>query len=347
MHPLCTETQALQQIPASWYTVAESCELQAGDIKSVRLAGIDLALYRTASGNVRVIHDRCPHLGGAFSAGGKVQGEDIQCPIHHFRFNPDGKCTGTGYRDGAQAITSNACVKPWPTLEINDLILVWYHPHGIAPHWQPSGVDWQGWSQHRIFRCTFHSHPQVVMEGIADKGHLQTVHGYEDVSMDSDFVADDHRICVNYSFVNTGALPGQNALMNWISQFFRSRLQVSFAYEASGMGYSYTEVTIPQLGVVMRNIVNPTPRDSNTCELFYSMAIRDIDDPGRISPAMKLLPKAMVNHIMFNAMAKGFRHDVEDDIAVWSNMLPPSKPQLSRGDGPVHKYRKWAAQFYQ
>lgn len=346
MHPLRVETESLHRIPASWYTVAESRELKPGALLPVQLAGIALVLYRTADNSVHAIEDRCPHLGGQFSAGGRVVGNDIQCPIHRFRFNPQGHCTGTGYVSDTAAPVAKACVKPWHVLDINDLILVWYHPQGDAPHWQPPALDWEQWTPHQVFRNVFSSHPQVVMEGIADQGHLHTVHGYEDVAMATDFVTDQHQIRVDYRFVNTGALPGQNALMNWLSQFFSQRLLVTFSYQAWGMGYSHTEVNIPQLGVVMRNLVNPTPRDAQQCELFYSMAIRTIEDPGKISPLMKLLPTTLVNRIMLNAMVKGFRHDVEDDIAVWSHMQPPHKPHLTKGDGPVHKYRKWAAQFY-
>ena len=48
--------------------------------------GRHLVVFRTRSGEARVLDGVCPHL-GADLAQGAVQGDDIQCPFHKWLFN--------------------------------------------------------------------------------------------------------------------------------------------------------------------------------------------------------------------------------------------------------------------
>lgn len=329
-------------IPSSWYTVALSADLKPGELLPFTLASIALVAYRTVSGTVCVVEDRCPHVGGSFSKG-SVVGNNIRCPIHGFAFDTSGNCVETGFPD----VSSKACVQQWPVLDLNGLVMVFYHPQGLAPTWQPEAVDWQGWSEQIMQTATFPATAQLVMEGIADKGHLITVHGYSDVRMDKEFILEGAKLTTAYSFTNSGSLPGAGKFMQWLSSFFDTTLRVEFDYDAWGLGYSLTLVRIPKFNIEMRNIVNPTPVDGATVKLFYSMAIGPISDAGKIHPLMKLLPMSLVKKIMLNSLLKGFSHDLDDDIAMWSSMKALAHPQLCKADGPFNKFRKWAEQFYQ
>ena len=128
-HPLTVPTEAPERVPAGWYTVAAGAALQPGALQSARIADIDLVVYRTADGQAHCVHDRCPHLGGRFSQGGWVDHELLVCPVHRFSFDREGTCQRTGYGSAAP----KACTQPWPCLERNGLVMVWYHPEGVAP----------------------------------------------------------------------------------------------------------------------------------------------------------------------------------------------------------------------
>ena len=340
-HPALIAIEESESIPSGWYTVAISSDLGIGDILPFRLADIHFVAYRGESGKVLVVEDRCPHLGGAFKKG-SVVGDSIRCPVHGFTFDSQGECVSTGF----EKVTAKACVHQWPVLDINGLILVYYHPDNKEPQWQPEVIDSTGWSEMQVKTTVFPSTPQLVTEGIADKGHLATVHGYHDISMDSDFATEAHRLTTAYSFTNTGSFPGAGRLQQWLGKLFSSQLRVEFHYQASGLGYAFTEVVIPKLEVRIRTFVNPTPVTDKEVKLFYTMQMAPITRPEKIHPLMKRLPSSVVEKIMIKSLLKGFQHDVEDDIAIWSSMKPVSQPRLCKADGPIYKYRKWSRQFY-
>lgn len=84
-------------IPQSWYAVAFADELAPGTLLTRQLAGGDVIVFRTRSGRVGVSDPFCPHMGAHFGFGGTVEGEEIRCPFHGFRFDASGACTATGY----------------------------------------------------------------------------------------------------------------------------------------------------------------------------------------------------------------------------------------------------------
>ena len=71
-----------------WHPVLPSEEL-GRDPVPVRLLGRELVLFRTASGRVAALEDKCPHRRMRLSKG-TVRGEQIVCQYHGWRFGADG-----------------------------------------------------------------------------------------------------------------------------------------------------------------------------------------------------------------------------------------------------------------
>ena len=79
--------------PRGWFVIAFSDELKPGQVEPLHYFDQDLVLFRTETGQAKVMDAFCPHLGAHLGYGGKVEGEGIRCPFHAWRFNGEGSAT--------------------------------------------------------------------------------------------------------------------------------------------------------------------------------------------------------------------------------------------------------------
>ena len=85
-----------------WMTVGRLSELPVQGARVVRTPRGDVAIFRTLSGRVFALDDRCPHKGGPLSQG-IVHGDRVACPLHNWLIDlatgevvgPDEGCTRT------------------------------------------------------------------------------------------------------------------------------------------------------------------------------------------------------------------------------------------------------------
>ena len=61
-------------------------------VKPIRLMGEEFTLFRTESGAVKLLADRCPHRGVQLRLG-FVDGEGLRCAYHGWKFDGDGRCS--------------------------------------------------------------------------------------------------------------------------------------------------------------------------------------------------------------------------------------------------------------
>lgn len=73
-----------------WHPVMLSQDLKAGVVKSRRLLGEDLVLWRH-NDQITVCLDLCPHRGARLSLG-QIEKDCLVCPYHGLKFNPQGHC---------------------------------------------------------------------------------------------------------------------------------------------------------------------------------------------------------------------------------------------------------------
>ena len=172
----------------SWYQIAWSHELAAGEVKRMRYFGQELVVFRGESGAVGVIDAYCAHLGAHLAVGGAVVGDDIVCPFHGWRWDAEGKNVEIPYSE--QGCNKAVRMRSYPTMEVDGMILAWYDVEGAAPTWEPSGL-WQFSSEEfypliphgRMKRWAgVHFQPQHVLENSADAAHLKYVHKNAEVA---------------------------------------------------------------------------------------------------------------------------------------------------------------------
>jgi nitrite reductase [NAD(P)H] small subunit len=72
-----------------WVQVCRVDDIPSLGARVLEREGEDnIALFRTASGKVFALHDRCPHKGGPLSQG-IVAGETVTCPLHSWNLGLD------------------------------------------------------------------------------------------------------------------------------------------------------------------------------------------------------------------------------------------------------------------
>jgi len=77
--------------PKSWYPLCLSSDVKRGRVIRQAAFGVPLAIYRTQSGRVGAMNAACIHMGADLSRG-RVVGERLQCPLHHWEYNASGMC---------------------------------------------------------------------------------------------------------------------------------------------------------------------------------------------------------------------------------------------------------------
>jgi len=75
-----------------WHPLALAAALAPGAVAPASLLGRDVALWRGHDGVIHAWEDRCPHRGTRFSIG-KVDGAELQCAYHGWRFAANGRCS--------------------------------------------------------------------------------------------------------------------------------------------------------------------------------------------------------------------------------------------------------------
>merc|ERR1711992_456315 len=63
-------------------------ELEVGEIRTVTLAGLDIAVGKTETGKIFAVGDKAPPTGISLSQGGYVEGETVVEPQYGSKFDP-------------------------------------------------------------------------------------------------------------------------------------------------------------------------------------------------------------------------------------------------------------------
>jgi phenylpropionate dioxygenase-like ring-hydroxylating dioxygenase large terminal subunit len=86
----------------AWLDVLAVADVEVGDIVTVELGPMDVVVWRSAGGVIAACDARCPHQWSDLGSAGAVDGEELVCLSHHWRFDTDGrgtKLSAAGRRD--------------------------------------------------------------------------------------------------------------------------------------------------------------------------------------------------------------------------------------------------------
>lgn len=104
-----------------WYVVAWEHEIPEGGFLARTVLGEPLLVYRTASGALTVMEDRCCHRHAPLSKG-RREGDCIRCGYHGLKFDTSGACVEVPGLDKAPA---GARVRTYPVELHNKWVFAW------------------------------------------------------------------------------------------------------------------------------------------------------------------------------------------------------------------------------
>jgi len=311
--------------PTGWFVVAFSRDLKPGEVKRIKNFGKELVMFRTESGKAVVADPYCPHLGAHLGYGGKVEGETIRCPFHFWKFEAGGKCVDVPFAP----VPPKARINVWPTVERNDVIMVWHDLEGRPPLWEmPEFEQTEDYAlaDFALF-AGIRAHTQEILENGADWLHFYSVQGTSRLfGTGETHKTEPHVLAYFYSTKEDDLSPPPET--------GHMRGEVWLYGPGCGRNLSWGEMA---KHIMVENTVYPTPVDDQTIEI--RAAYRVVPKEGNTAP-MEMLKG------IFSIVGPEIERQLSQDFQIWANKAYLSNPMLAASDGPILSYRKWYSQFY-
>lgn len=169
-------TPAGELLRRYWHPIAVATELNSENpTRFVRILGEDLVLFRTTSGRLGLLDDRCAHRSASLSYG-RVEERGIACAYHGWLYGLDGDCLECPAEPAGSNFHRTVKQKAYPVQE--HLNLVWaYMGPSPAPVLTRFDTLFRRDGRRKII-----VHPQLdcnwfqAMENSVDPAHLQILH---------------------------------------------------------------------------------------------------------------------------------------------------------------------------
>ncbi|XP_070811669.1 cholesterol 7-desaturase nvd-like [Pituophis catenifer annectens] len=331
--------QLLPSYPNGWFRLLGSAELARGEVRNVAALGEQFAVFRGLDGEVYVLDAYCPHLGANLAIGGHVVGNCIECPFHGWIFSgKDGSCVKIPY---AKKVPEFATTKVWPSCEMNNMIMVWYHCDGTSPAWQVAEQE-EASSPNWVFRAgTEHFvsvHIEEIPENAADVAHLSFLHSPSVISGNDLRFTDNHR---------------------WA--FFRHTWEAEWQPEPEPNGHCSVMLLTHHVLLFGKPIafldLHVSARQIGPGLVMMALSHAFLGKGLIIQTVTPLEPllQHVVHQIYFPRNVPSFiaklilwaeRVQFERDVMIWNNKRFLSKPLLVKEDAAILRHRRWFSQFY-
>ena len=314
-------------MPYGWFGIEWADSLSVGESRAIRYFGEDLVLFRTQSGEAKVLEAYCPHLGAHLGygihdnmgkGGGAVEGESIVCPFHAWKFNGEGECTDVPYATNMPPkVQGKKCLRSFPVEETNGVIYVWYHPESEAPMWEVKSheeANSDDWSAFDRYEWVVNTHMQEMAENSSDPAHFRYVHGTAsmpnwDITYDGPEVRGIQRAKMP---TPRGEVDGE------IHTFSRGPGQGATRFK--GIAETFL-------------LASTVPIDEDKVQVRFGFKQPLVDGKAQ---------QGGVNAAIIRDIVQQF----EEDKPIWEHKIYRPLPILCDGDGPIAKFRKWYSQFY-
>jgi vanillate O-demethylase monooxygenase subunit len=161
-------------IKNTWYAAGWSTEVTR-EMLARTIADEKIVFYRTESGDIAALEDRCPHRFVPLHLG-KLKGDIVECAYHGLCFDPSGACTFNPHGDGK--IPRAAKVKSYKAVEKYGVVWLWLGDPKAAD--EALIADFSVLADPRF--CTVRSYLhvnanyQLISDNLLDLSHGQYIH---------------------------------------------------------------------------------------------------------------------------------------------------------------------------
>jgi phenylpropionate dioxygenase-like ring-hydroxylating dioxygenase large terminal subunit len=216
-------------VPEGWFWLLRSSDVNSGQAKPAHLLDIEFVVFRGEDGSLNIMEAHCPHM-GAHLCDGKVEGNQLRCPFHFWKFNQNGECVDIPAQSDVKNVGR---LKTYPCSEAYGLIWVWTgDPQDqdeipVIPELKGKSFQWKLGNSF-LKNC----HPNVMMINAIDAQHFKSVHNLP-VALDMNPTVISSR-CIQLS--NTTPFPQTNAIFKWASRFYKKALTYEMTYWWGNVG---------------------------------------------------------------------------------------------------------------
>jgi len=126
-----------------WYVAATADELDSSPVGR-RILGVDIVLWRGASGRVTAFENRCAHRAFPLSHS-IIDGDQLVCGYHGCTYDQDGTCV---HIPSQERVPSGMSIRVFPVVEDPPFVWIWTGSPGAAATTPPPTVPWvreAGW----------------------------------------------------------------------------------------------------------------------------------------------------------------------------------------------------------
>jgi 5,5'-dehydrodivanillate O-demethylase len=152
-----------------WHPVYIASELPPGRAVPIRIMSEDFTLYRGETGTPHVVAFRCAHRGTQLSTGW-VEGDELRCFYHGWKYGPDGQCTEQPAEP--EPFCQRIKIRAYPTIEYLGFVFA-YLGEGVVPD-MPRYPDFEGEGIHEANRYLMHCNFFNALDN--DSVHIYFVH---------------------------------------------------------------------------------------------------------------------------------------------------------------------------
>ena len=278
--------------PDYWYPLAWSDEIKPGRILGRRFAAEPIAIYRTASGQLVALEDRCAHRQVPLHLG-VIAGDVLKCHYHGWAYDCAGKCVDVPYLGKERRPNG---VRSYPVREVDGLVFVFPGDPSLAEARLPAVLgaarrrDYKTRRLNREVAC----HYTFMHENLFDMNH-QFMHRKQMGSIRASCLGRCHGenwAEVEYSFSRSAGSPsvGEQVIVNLMRkrsderQDFRDRMRIRTDYPSQSLkvwvGRNIDAAQDPVLDVWLCYI--PLDAEHRTNRTFGYLSVKKPPIPGLI-----------------------------------------------------------------